>query len=95
MRANLKEKTNYQGSGKLAQSDKEAGGGRHWLPARQLTAKAAVTMAGLRTHRPRGGNNNHKQHTHVNAVKTEPSMAGSTPVQDKWIISIDKTQLKS
>lgn len=33
---------NYQGSGKLAKSDKEAGGGERWLPARQLTAKASA-----------------------------------------------------
>lgn len=63
---------NYPGSGKLAQPDKEAGGGRCWLPAHQLTAKAAVPMAGLRIH------SHHKQRTHVNIVKTEPSMAGST-----------------
>lgn len=77
---------------KAAQSDKEAGSGGCWLPARQLTAKAEMAMAGLNSHRPTGGNRHHKQHRCYTA-KTQTSMAGSTAVLDKWIIPIDKTQL--
>lgn len=85
---------NYQGPGKLAKSDKEAGGREHWLPARQLTAKATVPMAGLRTPRPTGGNSHHEQHTCANIVKMESSIAGSTTVLGKWIIPIEETAQK-
>lgn len=85
---------NYQGSGKLAKSDKEAGGGERWLPAHQFTAKATVPMAGLRTPRPTGGNSHHEQRTCANIVKVESSMAGSTAVRDKWIVPTEATAQK-